>query len=80
MKNVNVINITATVSFFGTTSWEDLERFSNFWDHKSDYIRFEVLTALKMSMLVFFLEIETVCSSETLVSTDKFTQHNNPEG
>jgi hypothetical protein len=51
-------------------------------------VRFEVLTAVKMSMLVFWvvtpcglvaLKMEAVCSRETLVSTYKSTRRYDPE-
>jgi hypothetical protein len=49
------------------------------------FMRFEVLTAAKMSMLFFWvvtpceLKIEAVCSSETLVSTCGFTGRYKPK-
>jgi hypothetical protein len=53
-------------------------------------MRFEVLTAVKMSMLVFWdvtlcglvadaLKMEAICSFETLVSTYKSARHCNSE-
>jgi hypothetical protein len=46
-------------------------------------MRFEVLTVMKMLMLVFWvvaaLKVEAVCSSETLVSIYKSTWYYYPE-
>jgi hypothetical protein len=51
-------------------------------------VRFEVLTAVKMMILLFWvvtpcrlvgLKMETVCFSETLASTDESTRRQNPE-
>jgi hypothetical protein len=47
------------------------------------YMKFEILAAAKMPMLVFWfvnLKMEAVCSSEKLVSTYKSTRRYNPEG
>jgi hypothetical protein len=45
-------------------------------------VRFEIFTAVKMMMFFLFslaLKMETVCSSETLESTDESTHRQNPE-